>query len=111
MGKDGALKDMPDFPMIFTTGGDESLPIDPVKGHSKNYVQPYVNDDAIVRSSCTCSSPTLLGYRAAHYYYDRLKSGQTNVEEIMEGVRVELKRLYGLPYNTGIFLTPSRSDA
>ena len=72
MGKGSALIDMPDFPEIFTTGGDERLPLDPVKGHNKYFIKPYYDEEAIVRSSCTCSSPTELGYKAAEYYYEKL---------------------------------------
>lgn len=111
MGRAGALKDMPGFPEIFTTGGDEALPLDPVEGHNKYFVKPLIEDEAIVRSSCTCSAPTPEGYQAAKYYYEQLKSGQTNVDDLMEGIRSELKRLYELPEGTGIILTPSRSDA
>ena len=78
---------MPGFPEIFLTGGDEQLPLDPVKGHSLHFVKPYVDDNAIVRSSCTCSPPTQLGYNAAQYYYEKLAAGQTDPEEIMQGIR------------------------
>lgn len=111
MGKFDKLVDMPSFPEIFTYGGDEKLPLDPVKGHNLHFIKPYVEDDAIIRSSCTSSPPTQLGYNAAKYYYDKLALGQTNVEEIMQGIRQELKRLYELPQDTGIFLTPSGTDA
>jgi len=58
MGRHDRLKDMPGFPEIFTTGGDDKLPLDPVKGHSLHFIKPYVDDNAIVRSSCTSSPPT-----------------------------------------------------
>lgn len=79
MGKALDLKDMPPFPEIFTVGGDEILPLDPVKGHNKYFIKPYVDENSIVRSSCTCSTPTELGYNAAKYYYDMLLDGQTTV--------------------------------
>jgi len=34
MGKADSLKEMIKFPEIFTVGGDEKLPLDPVKGHN-----------------------------------------------------------------------------
>ena len=58
MGKFDKLVDMPSFPEIFTYGGDEKLPLDPVKGHNLHFIKPYVDDDAIIRSSCTSSPPT-----------------------------------------------------
>lgn len=58
MGKFDKLKDMASFPEIFTYGGDEGLPLDPVKGHNLHFIKPYVDDGAIVRSSCTSSPPT-----------------------------------------------------
>jgi hypothetical protein len=70
-----------------------------------------IEDEAIVRSSCTCSAPTAKGYQAAKYYYEKLKNGSTNVADLLEGIRTELKNLYELPEGTGIFITPSRSDA
>ena len=102
---------MPGFPEIFTIGGDEVLPLDPVKGHNKYFITPYVDEHSIVRSSCTCSSPTLLGYKAAEYHYNKLVSGETNVHDIMEGIRNELMRMYELPEGTGIIFTPSGTDA
>lgn len=65
MGRFDKLKEMPSFPEIFTHGGDEKLPLDPVKGHNIHFIKPYVDEEAIVRSSCTCSPPTQLGYDAA----------------------------------------------
>lgn len=97
MGKADDLKPMPEFPLIFTEGGDEKLPLDPVKGHNKYFISPFLDNEAIIRSSCTQSPPTKLGYNAAKFYYDKLQSGETNVEEVMEGIRLELKRLLDLP--------------
>lgn len=40
-----------------------------------------------------------------------MKSGEFTVNDIMDGIRSELLRLYELPKGTGIILTPSRYDA
>jgi hypothetical protein len=53
MGKASDLQDMPGFPEIFTYGGDDKLPLDPVKGHNRYFIEPFVQEDAIIRSSCT----------------------------------------------------------
>lgn len=111
MGKADDLKDIIQFPDIFTVGGDQVLPLDPVKGHNKYFISPFVEKDSLIRSSCTCAPPTRLGYDAAQYYYNKLVAGETNVEQVMEGVRKELMRLFDLPKGTGIILSPSRSDA
>ena len=105
------LKDMADFPQIFTTGGDQALPLDPVKGHNKFFIKPFVEKDSLIRSSCTCAPPTVLAYESAKFYYEKLKAGAITCNEIMDGIRKEISRLYDLPEDTGIVLTPSRYDA
>lgn len=111
MGSAGNLKDMVEFPWIFTTGGDQAMPLDPVSGHNKFFIKPFVEKESLIRSSCTCAPPTNLGYESAQYHYEKLKAGETSVDEIMDGIRNELIRLYDLPKGTGIILTPSRYDA
>ena len=64
-----------------------------------------------MRSSCTIAPPTVLGYESAKYNYEKLLSGETTADEIMDDVRSQIKRLYNLPEGTGIVLTPSRYDA
>ena len=73
MGSAKFLKPMDDFPHIFTTGGDQAIPLDPVKGHNKFFIKPFVEKDSLIRSSCTCAPPTVLGYEAAKYHYEKLK--------------------------------------
>lgn len=40
-----------------------------------------------------------------------MQAGQISCDEIMDGIRNEIIRLYDLPAGTGIILTPSRYDA
>lgn len=111
MGPAKALKKMPGYPAILTEGGDDRLPLDPSTGTNKYHQTPHVRDDALFRGSCTCNPPTRLAYDAAEEYYHLLRDGKTNVEAIMHEVRQKLAELYQLPDGTGIFLTPSGSDA
>ena len=75
MGSANNLKDMIEFPQILTTGGDQALPLDPVKGHNKFFIKPFVEKDSLIRSSCTCAPPTVLGYESAKYHYEKMQSG------------------------------------
>lgn len=72
MGSANNLKEMAEFPWIFTTGGDQAMPLDPVKGHNKFFIKPFVEKDSLIRSSCTCAPPTMLGYESAQYHYEKL---------------------------------------
>lgn len=44
-------------------------------------------------------------------YYELLREGKTSTEAIMHEVRSKIAQLYQLPEGTGVFLTPSGSDA
>lgn len=111
MGAANDLKKMSEYPIILTDGGDDRLPLDPGSGTNKYHQKPFVASDALFRGSCTCNSPTQLAYDTAKKYYDLLKEGKTDVEAIMHEVRQKIAQLYQLPEGTGIFLTPSGSDA
>lgn len=111
MGAANDLKKMPAYPMILTEGGDDRLPLDPATGTNKYHQRPFVASDALFRGSCTCNSPTQIAYDTAQSYYELLREGKTTGEAIMHEVRHKIARLYQLPEGTGVFLTPSGSDA
>lgn len=111
MGSEMDLKKMPEFPLIMVEGGDDRLPLDPVSGTNKYHQKPYVAQDALIRGSCTCNSPTPLAYETAKIYYQHLQEGKINIEELMHEIRNTIKSLYKLPEKTGVFLMPSGSDA
>mmetsp|Transcript_5386 Transcript_5386/g.9049 ORF Transcript_5386/g.9049 Transcript_5386/m.9049 type:complete len:484 (-) Transcript_5386:110-1561(-) len=102
---------MEDFPLIFTTGGDDRLPLDPKTGANKYHCKPFVLENSPFRGSCTCNTPTQTAFDAAKIYYEKLATEEVQIEEVMQEVRERLMEIYGLPEGTGIFLTPSGSDA
>lgn len=55
--------------------------------------------------------PTPVGYNAAKSLYEKFVNEQIDIEESMGSTRKRLAKLYNLPAGTGIFLTPSGSDA
>ena len=65
MGAADDLKPMPDFPLVLTTGGDDRLTLSEETGTNKYFSSPYVPQDVHFRGSCTCNSPTQVGYDAA----------------------------------------------
>lgn len=80
MGNASDLKQMTEWPIILTEGGDDRLPLDPSTGTNKYHAQPYVASHALFRGSCTCNSPTKQAYEAANLVYHDLAEGRTNVE-------------------------------
>ena len=48
---------------------------------------------------------------AAFEEYENLRKGQTNAEQLMEKIRGDLKSLFDLPEETGIFIASSEHDA
>lgn len=111
MGAAGDLQVMPDYPMVLTYGGDDRLVLDPQTGTNKYHQKPFVALGALFRGSCTCNSPTQLSYDVASQYHEDLKNGKTDNEAIMQEVRERIASLYQLKDGTGVFLTPSGSDA
>jgi hypothetical protein len=69
MGSERNLKPMNEFPLILTEGGDCRLPLNPKTGANKYHGKPYVLSGAAFRGSCTCNSPTPLGFEAAKILY------------------------------------------
>lgn len=63
------------------------------------------------RGSCTCNAPTPIAYETARIYYQHLREGKINIEQLMHEIRNTIKSLYKLPEKTGVFLMPSGSDA
>ena len=108
---EGVVLPLVEYPLIFTQGGDDRLPLDPETGTNKYHCKPNVLVDKPFRGSCTCNTPTQLAFNHAKEYYNKLKSEEITVEEVMQEVRDRLVGLYDLPENTGVFLTPSGSDA
>jgi hypothetical protein len=111
MGSEKALTPMKEFPLILTDGGDDRLPLDPKTGANKYHGKPTVASNAAFRGSCTCNSPSPLGFEAAQILYESFASGSKTCEASMQETREKLMQLYSLPQGTGIFLMPSGSDA
>jgi hypothetical protein len=111
MGSERKLKPMTEFPLILTEGGDDRLPLDPKTGANKYHGKPFVMPDSAFRGSCTCNSPTPLGFEAAKMLYQQFSNGAKNCETSMQETREKLMELFELPQGTGIFLMPSGSDA
>ena len=110
MGRFDKLQKLADFPQILSTGGDQEMPdCGSANGDKDYFLKP--DPKAIVRSSCSVSVPTQSGYDLAKLIYDKMKSGETNVDECMEMTREELKKFYDLPEGTGIFFAPSNNSA
>lgn len=80
-------------------------------GVNKYYAKPEVAVGAAFRGSCTCNSPSVDGYAAAEEAYKALKENKVTTEEMMHDIRTRLIKAYGMPAGTGVFLTPSGSDA
>lgn len=99
------------YPLILTEGGDDRLVLNPQTGVNKYFCKPEYTEDVIFRGSCTCNLPSKLGYEAAQNAYEALKSGEATIDSIMEDARSRLLKAYNLPEGTGVFLTPSGSDA
>jgi hypothetical protein len=110
-GADGKLKEMSEFPLILTEGGDDRLPLDPKTGVNKYFGKPEVATGAAFRGSCTCNSPSELGYVAAENAYKALKANEISTESYMHNIRLRLMKVYDMPEGTGVFLMPSGSDA
>lgn len=95
-----------------TWGGDDRLPLDEKTGTNKYHSKPHVlPKEASFRGSCTCNSPTQVAYDSAKEYHEKLAKEEITVEQMMQETREKLAQLYKLPEGTGVFLTPSGSDA
>ena len=89
------------FPAILAHGNDQDLPLDPVLGHNLNFIEPLTYEeqkgDTVIRSACNFSPPTWNGYQAAKSAYEKLANGETTTDQVMQGIRDELMRIYELP--------------
>ena len=111
---------MDSFPEILTQGGDDRLLLNRKTGVNKYFVKPEVAVGCAFRGSCTCNSPSEEGYAAAEeaynnlYNYDELLPNDNyseTTEALMDEIRQRLIKAYGMPEGTGVFFTPSGSDA
>ena len=75
------------------------------------HVKPSACPDTLFRGSCTCNSPTAVGFEAAQVLFNQLQTGEISLEDSFENTRKRLADLFKLPKGSGIFLTPSGSDA
>jgi hypothetical protein len=94
MGSNENLREMTEFPLILTEGGDDRLTLDPRTGTNKYYAKPQVATDAAFRGSCTCNSPTPLGFEAAQILYGQFASGTKTCEVSMQETRDKIMSLY-----------------
>lgn len=105
------LTEMASFPEILIEGGDDRILLDPVTGVNKYFMKPEELVDAAFRGSCTCNSPSEYGMTAAEEAYNALYQHKISTEAMMDDIRNSLIQAYGMPKGTGVFLTPSGSDA
>ena len=85
MGK--AIADMPAFPYIMATGGDDRLVLDPKTGVNKYYCKPDFQNDVLFRGSCTCNLPTETAYSAAQNVYEKMKLEEESLPNVMQSIR------------------------
>ena len=79
MGAADNLEEMLDFPSILNSGrGCQNLPENYAEEELKYFLKPDYK--AIVRSSNSITTPTLVGYTFAKNCYDAMKSDKTNAE-------------------------------
>ena len=109
--KAASISNLPDFPIILATGGDDRLVIDPKTGVNKYYCKPEFQKDVLFRGSCTCNLPTETAYLHAKKVFEEMKSEQKSLQTVMESIREQIANIYKLPQGSGVFLMPSGSDA
>ena len=83
-----------EYPLILAEGGDDRLVLNPDTGVNKYYCNPYLQTDVLFRGSCTCNLPTKLAYETTEVEYNKLVSGESTIESILENARERLKNVY-----------------
>lgn len=100
-------------------GGDERLHLAPVpswsgeeSGSNKYFCPPYpAPPGTIVRSSCTCSPPSLAGFEAARTRLWALWNGNESAESAFGDVRRRIAVALGIQTRHHAVLHPSGTDA
>lgn len=82
-----AVVNLPEFPYIIATGGDDRLVINPATGVNKYYCKPDYMPDVLFRGSCTCNLPTELAYKQANKLYEEFKNETKTLPDAMESLR------------------------
>ena len=94
-----------------TRGGDDRLHLNG-SGVNKYYCAPRSNDgDAIVRGSCTCSSPTPDGFRAASELLQAIENRHVTFENAMKDVAKRISTVMHVDVPHEVIIHPSGSDA
>lgn len=94
-----------------TEGGDDRLHLSE-DGVNKYFCPPRpLPENVIIRSSCTCSSPTKDGFEACRLLLRKLWDEKTTCSFTMEGIRQSFSSVLGIYVPHKVILHPSGSDA
>ncbi|OAA54477.1 Pyridoxal phosphate-dependent transferase, major region, subdomain 1 [Niveomyces insectorum RCEF 264] len=109
-----------------TEGGDERLHLQPFPddvgggngtgsggiGVNKYYCPPHpVSHGTVVRSSCTCSPPSVAGFEAARRCLAALWNGSLSAEKAFDVIRNRISAILGVQTAHHVVLHPSGTDA
>ncbi len=103
--------------ILLTQGGDERLHISPETGVNKYHVPSFPQSDIIIRSSCTCSPPTVSGFVSAELLRQKLliaalkkelpRAFSTSMKNVRDRISIAFELTHSQPF---LLCTPSGTD-